>query len=145
MKDNWRFALIVWSVFRQICFADVSCSQRSCLSLCMYMCVSQCVSFWVNVCFRVIKILKIYLYGIKHLQSNGSSLVFLLFNFDLHYQGQTFGILFDLRISRKWQTILLASSRKNSICHYEYCTSWPWPTFSSARILKCECLENVEN
>ena len=32
-----------------------------------------------------------------------------------------------------------------ALCQYECCTSWPWPTFSRLRILKCEYLENGES
>ena len=87
-----------------------------------YVCVCVCLSFCVNVCCWITKIQnKNHLYRNEHFQSNGANPVSLHIVFDLHFQCQTFGILFDARISRKWremkQTLLLSSSRKSGICH----------------------------
>ena len=82
-----------------------------CVRVCKCVCV--CVSFCVNVCFQVAKILKRnHLYRIDHFQSNGLSPIFLLLDLDLHFQGQTFVILFVLRISRKWSKLV-----KHYYCH----------------------------
>ena len=57
-------------------------------------------------------------YGIDNFQSNVVSPVFLSLDRDLQFQDQTFGILFYLRISRKWREMehaLLLSTNSN---HY---------------------------
>ena len=38
----------------------------------------------------------------EYFQSNAASAILLLFHNNLHFQDQTFGILFDLQISWKW-------------------------------------------
>ena len=57
----------------------------------------------------------------KRCQSNGASPAFLLVDFDLDFQYQTFGILFELRIFRKWwhmwHTLPLPSNKKSRIYH----------------------------
>ena len=67
----------------------------------------------------------------EHFQYNGASPFFLLF-FYVHFQGQTFCIVFHLRISGKWwdieQTLLLVSNRKSFIW------PWHWPKFSKLKI-----------
>ena len=64
---------------------------------------------------------KNHINGIEHFESNTASAVYLLLDNDLHFQGKTFGILFDLGKSRKWgqieQTLLFPQNRKSRICH----------------------------
>ena len=120
---------------------------------CVYVCacVRACVCLFICVCvFVYVSFLykcmlpgssnseKIHRYRIEHFQSNGASPVFLLLNLNLHFQGQTFGILFDLWISHIWweieQTLLLPSNRKSCICHrmpqLKMLYIIPWPTFA---------------
>ena len=66
------------------------------LAVCVCVCV---LPVSLNGCSMLAKIC---LYGIEHLQSNDASPVFLLYELDLQFHGQTFCILFDLRISREW-------------------------------------------
>ena len=71
------------------------------------MCASVCIFVCVNVCVNMLpgrqSSEKNQHYGIKHFQSNGASPVVLLLDLVLDFQGQAFGNLFDLRISRKWE------------------------------------------
>ena len=77
----------------------------------------------------------------------------LLLDHDLQFHGQSFSILLDLRISRKWweieQKLLLPSDGKSSIfMEWRYCgccTLWSWHIFSRSRILKCEYLKNGDS
>ena len=87
-------------------------------------CICQvCVSaFCIKICSHVAKIWKKITYGIWNFQSNSASLVLLLLDLDLNFQGQSFGTFLVLWISRKrWeieQTLLLPSDRKLDICHW---------------------------
>ena len=61
--------------------------------MCVCVCESVCPSLRKGMLSEV-KILK--------KKSPNADPVFLLFDIERHFQGQTFGILFDFRISRKW-------------------------------------------
>ena len=81
----------------------------------------KCVSYLRRRYLRYLQFWKIHLYGIENIQSNGASPVFLLLDLDLHFQGQRFGILLDMRISSKrWeieQALLLPPDGKSDVCH----------------------------
>ena len=137
------------SVFMQICHAwQISplATIHDRFSLYVYVCVCLCV----GVCQSLRKrMFPDSLNSEKSLVWNRTFAVkwrvcFFLLDTDLHFQGQTFGILFDWRISRKrWeieQTLLLSINRKSRIYiewrNCECCTSWPWPTFSRSQNFK---------
>ena len=63
------------------------------ITMCPAMYVDVVCAFWlpvcVKICSQIAKIVKNHINGMKHLQWNGASPVFLLVNFDLHFQDQT--------------------------------------------------------
>ena len=69
----------------------------------VYVCVCVCVCYHLHIhlllCIK--NFVKIYQCWFRHLQLNDASLVFLL-HLDLHFQGQTFGFLFETWLTRKW-------------------------------------------
>ena len=109
-----------------------------------------CVSaFCVSICSRVAKILKnspvcIYTFLVHWCKFHSTPWPWPSFSrLKIWY-------CLVLWISRKrWeieQTLPLPSDRIHVFAiewqNFNYCTSWPWPTFSRSRILKCEYLAN---
>ena len=120
----------------------------------MYVCVCMCV--YVCMCVRVYPVCLKYVprspkFWKKY--HHNFSVEWRKYSFSSPWPGPSFaksnfGILFALRKSRKrWEIakiFLFPSNRKLSCCHQCECyTSWPWPTISRLRILKCEYLQNA--
>ena len=116
--------IVLWmSVNRQTCFADLPkvITPVSCyLCMCVYMNV--CVSCCINVCCLVSKIMKEITYIEWNISSRKAQHPFVP---GLHFQGQSFGILFVLRISCGWwkmEKILLWPSHRKSYFFPSNCT-----------------------
>ena len=79
------------------------------------------VIVWVNGSSPVAKILKNHRYLIEYFLSKCLSYVFLLFELEVQFHGQYFGIVFYIRIYHKrWEkepTLPLPSARKSEICY----------------------------
>ena len=74
-----------------------------CVCVCVCVCVFEsAIPFCVNVYSQFFKIQKNAPIWIQYFQSHGVRHVLLLLDLDLSSQGQTFGILLVLRLSRKW-------------------------------------------
>ena len=122
------FAILV---FKQIYFDLALSHDHFCVCMYNYVCVRACVvvrvcerveiyvfGVRVTVCAKKPKCWKNDLYGIK--QSHGQ-VPFISWTLTFIFKGRSFGILFDLRISRKWweivKILLLLSNRKSCIFH----------------------------
>ena len=108
--DECRLRAVVLGKSALQIFPVVGTPVSRCVYICKCLLVIVCVTFSLNVYCRLVKILKNH--TIEDLQSNGTSSVLVLLDFDLHLRGQTFCILLVLRMYRKWfeieQTLLLS-------------------------------------